>query len=141
MAVTINGTTGLVFNDNTTQATSPFAGGLGFRNRIINGAMVIDQRNAGASLSNEGYAVDRFNTFRDGTAVTVTSQRSTVAPTGFTNSLLFTTTSAGTQTTGNGVGIQQRVEGFNFADMMWGTANAQTVTLSFWVRSSLTGIS
>jgi hypothetical protein len=49
MSVTINGTSGLVFNDASTQATA--ATGFGFKNRIINGAMTIDQRNAGASVT------------------------------------------------------------------------------------------
>jgi len=110
-----------------------------FRNRIINGDMRIDQRNAGASVSNNGYAVDRFLSFRDAAAVSFTSQQSSVAPAGFINSVLSTVTSSGTQATNDGVGIQQRIEGLNVADLGWGTASAQSVTLSFWVRSSLTG--
>jgi hypothetical protein len=115
------------------------ASSVNFRNRIINGDMRIDQRNAGASVANNGYAVDRFLTFRDGASVAISAQRSTVAPVGFTNSLLHTTTTAGTQGSAEAVGVQQRVEGFNVADLGWGTANAQAVTLSFWTRSSLTG--
>ena len=114
-----------------------------FRNRIINGAMVIDQRNAGASVSfaasASGYTLDRFlvENVTDG-ALTV--QRSTVAPTGFTNSALITITTADAS-----LGATQRcrilqaIEGFNTADLGFGTANAKSVTLSFWVRSSLTG--
>jgi len=111
------------------------------RNLIINGAMVIDQRNGGASVNNNAYAVDRFLSFRDGTTLAFTSQRSTTVPSGagFVNSLLITTTTSGTAGAGEGMGFQQRIEGFNVANLMWGTANAKTVTLSFWVRSSLTG--
>jgi hypothetical protein len=113
-----------------------------FKNRIINGAMMIDQRNAGASVSMTNgvfaYAVDRTYAYKDTTAST-TAQRSTVAPTGFTNSFLFTTTTGGTVASGGQNFIQQAIEGFNVADLGWGTANAQPITISFWVRASLTG--
>ena len=113
---------------------------LAFKNRIINGDMRIDQRNAGASVSSNGsYPVDRFlvSYFADGT---FTSQRSTVAPTGFINSLLYTVGTADSNLgTAQYSNIRQRIEGFNTADLAWGTSNAQTVTLSFWVRSSVTG--
>jgi hypothetical protein len=65
---------------------------------------------------------------------------STTAPTGFINSLKFTTTTADTDLgTSQSVIVQQRIEGTNVADLAWGTASASPVTLSFWVRSSLTG--
>ena len=112
----------------------------GFKNRIINGAMVIDQRNNGASVTpTDGqFSVDRWKA-----SLNVSSkfslQRSTIAPAGFTNSLLATSLSAYSIGAGEVTGIMQLIEGFNVADLGWGTANAQTVTLSFWVRSSLTG--
>jgi hypothetical protein len=113
-----------------------------FKNRIINGAMVIDQRNAGASVtltSGGVYTVDRWQGFED-TDGTMTAQQSSTVPTGFTNSLVCTTTSADASLGATQFAlIQQKIEGFNFADLGWGTANAQTATLSFWVRSSLTG--
>ena len=111
------------------------------RNRIINGAMVIDQRNAGASITLSGasqYPIDRFIASLD-TAATVTAQQSSTAPTGFTNSLLISVTSGTAPSAGNENRITQRIEGFNTADLGFGTANASTVTLSFWVRCSLTG--
>jgi hypothetical protein len=112
---------------------------LGFRNRIINGAMVIDQRNAGASVStNNSFPVDRFFVV-EGTSATFTSQRSTTAPAGFTNSLLLTVGTGASAGASEQAQIRQAIEGFNIADLGWGTANAQTVTLSFQVRSSLTG--
>ena len=113
-----------------------------FRNRIINGAMVIDQRNAGASVTISGsraYYIDRWNASEttDGSA---TIQRVTDAPSGFTNSLKITITSADTSLGATQVlDVQQRIEGNNIADLGWGTASAKTVTLSFWVKSSLTG--
>ena len=114
----------------------------GFKNRIINGAMVIDQRNAGASASltsSQTYFVDRFFGVED-TDGTMTIQRSTTAPTGFINSLLMTTTSADASLGATQICyVGQKIEGLNVADFAWGTASAATVTISFWVRSSLTG--
>ena len=142
MTVSINGTNGLTFSDSSTQNTA--ATGFGFKNRIINGAMMIDQRNAGASvtINNTGnnFAVDRFLATGQTADGVFTVQRSTVAPAGFTNSLLATVTTADTSIGASQIYvIAQRVEGFNVADLGWGSSNAQTVTLSFWVRSSLTG--
>jgi hypothetical protein len=113
---------------------------LGFRNRLINGGMTVDQRNAGASVTptSSQYSLDRWNL-----SLTVASkfsfQQSTTAPTGFANSMLFTSTSAYSVGSSDFFLASQSIEGFNTADLIWGTANAQTVTLSFWVRSSLTG--
>jgi hypothetical protein len=115
----------------------------GFRNRILNGGMVIDQRNAGASVTpaNGDFTLDRW-------AVIVTQsskfsvQRnagSVTPPVGFSNYLGVTSLSAYSVTSGDIFALAQRIEGFNFADMSWGTANAQAITMSFWVRSSLTG--
>ena len=116
----------------------------GFRNRIINGDMRIDQRNAGASVTvnstTSAFPVDRFFATGQSTDGVFTVQRSSVAPTGFTNSVIVTVTTADAS-----IGASQRyfisqgVEGVNWADMMYGSASAQTATLSFWVRSSLTG--
>ena len=126
----------------------PFFGGstlgagnaTGMKNRLINGGMVIDQRNAGASvaISTGTYIVDRWNIYLNHTA-TMTGQRSTTVPNGFTNSLSATVgTGAATSSTDQSF-LRQKIEGFNTADLGWGTANAKTITLSFWVRSSLTG--
>ena len=120
----------------------PTSGSLSGRNRIINGDMRIDQRNAGASVtpsSSAVYPVDRWiaREFTDGSA---TAQQSTTAPAGFNNSVVYTVTSADSSLASNQFAdVQHRVEGFNVADLNWGTASAQTVTLSFWVRSSVTG--
>jgi hypothetical protein len=105
----------------------------GFKNRLINGNMVIDQRNAGAAVTVEGYSVDRWRSWIN---QTYSIQQVTDAPTGFSNSLRVTKTSTTQSTYGY---LIQYVEGFNFADMMFGTANAKTVTISFWVKSSVTG--
>jgi hypothetical protein len=117
--------------------------GFGFRNRIINGDMRIDQRNAGASVAagaGSTYStVDRWRTERSGGGA-FTIQQVTTAPTGFQNSALVTVTTVDSSiAAGDFYDIQQFIEGFNVADLGWGTASAQAVTLSFWVRSSVTG--
>ena len=117
-------------------------GFVGMKNRIINGAMVIDQRNAGASVTVNGaavYTVDRWQA-HDTTDGAYTAQQSSTAPAGFVKSLLLTVTSADTSLGATQYAfLTQPIEGFNIADLGWGTANAQTITISFWVRSSLTG--
>ena len=114
---------------------------LGTRNRIINGDMRIDQRNAGASvaLSNTTvFGVDRW-AIRTGTGTSNTAQRSTTAPAGFSHSTVITVgTGASPGTTGTNY-FAQAIEGFNVSDLAWGSASAKSLTLSFWVRSSLTG--
>lgn len=113
-----------------------------FRNRIINGAMMIDQRNNGASVSINGttlFPVDRFKITAGGGGV-ISASRSTTAPTGFVNSLSNTVSTADSSiAAGDIYVIDYFGEGFNTADLGFGTANAQPVTLSFWVRSSVTG--
>jgi hypothetical protein len=120
--------------------TGTTTGYYGFKNRIINGAMVIDQRNAGASVTptNGSYTLDRF-WYNATQASKATVQQSSIAPAGFVNSLLVTSSSAYSITSGDVFGIVQRIEGNNVADLGFGTASASTVTVSFWVRSSLTG--
>jgi hypothetical protein len=112
------------------------------RNRIINGAMVIDQRNAGASgTAINTYTLDRFAYFAAQTGKLTYQQNagSVTPPVGFANYLGFTSSSAYSVTSTDYFTIQQAIEGYNVADLGWGTANAKTVTLSFQVRSSLTG--
>lgn len=113
-----------------------------WRNRIINGDMRIDQRNAGASVTPDSvYTLDRWQAQNTQTGKFTVQQNagSVTPPTGFTNYLGVTSTSAYSVTSTDWFNICQPIEGFNCADLAWGTANAQTVTLSFWVRSSLTG--
>lgn len=117
----------------------------GFKNRIINGAMVIDQRNAGASVStssnSSAYTVDRWGIQYSQTSKFTIQQNagSVTPPTGFTNYLGVTSSSAYSVVSSDYFGVIQSIEGYNIAGLDWGTANAKTVTLSFWVRSSLTG--
>jgi hypothetical protein len=149
MSVTINGTSGIVFNDASTQNTA--ATGFGFKNRIINGAMMIDQRNAGTAVTSIGsagiYITDRWksfatNTWSTSTAVFAMQQNrgSVTPPSGFTNYLGVSTTTAAASLPATAThDLTQTIEGFNIADLAWGTASASPVTLSFWVRSNLTG--
>lgn len=142
MSLIVDGTTGVTFNDSSLQgaAASPYV----LKNRIINGDMRIDQRNAGASvtvLTTTGYTLDRWKTACDVSSKFSVQQNagSVTPPAGFTNYLGVTSLSAYSVPAGEIYGLQHHIEGYNVADLGWGTANAKTVTLSFWVRSSLTG--
>lgn len=119
----------------------PTEGSLSGRNRIINGDMRIDQRNAGASGTANQYTVDRFGYFGAAASKGTWQQNagSVTPPAGFTNYLGFTSSSAYTAGATEQFNLYQPLEGFNVSDLAWGTANAKTVTVSFWVRSSLTG--
>jgi hypothetical protein len=145
--LTLPATSGTILQSGTTVTeaqggTGTTTGYYGFKNRIINGAMVIDQRNAGASVtlaSGGTYTVDRWQGYEDTDGV-MTAQQNSSAPTGFINSLKLTTTTADSSLASTQFAlIQQKIEGFNISDLGWGTASAATVALSFWVRSSLTG--
>jgi len=137
--------------DGTSGITAPTYGGTvaseysvpvtAFKNRIINGGMVIDQRNAGASVTptaDSTYSVDRF-TNRLSQASKYSVQQVIDAPAGLYNSLKFTSLSAYTLTSTDFFGVDQRIEGNNWSDLDWGKATGVSVTLSFWVKSSLTG--
>jgi hypothetical protein len=117
---------------------------LGFKNRLINGDMRIDQRNAGASVTVNAlaqiFSVDRWYGAGQATDGVFTLQQSTDSPEGFNNSLKATVTTADASVGASQLYVlQHRIEGFNVADLGWGTANAKTVTLSFQVKSSVTG--
>ena len=136
--MTISGSSGLIFPDGSGQET-----GIG-RNRIINGDMVIDQRNAGASYTPTGaapYCLDRWKIdVAQSSKLTVQQNAGSVTPpAGFTNYLGVTSSSAYSIGASDYFVLRQVIEGYNIADLAWGTANAKTVTVSFWVRSSLTG--
>ena len=114
------------------------------RNRIQNGAMIIDQRNAGASVtlgSGLTYTLDRWQAQSEQASKYSVEQTITgvAAPVGFTNYLGATSLTAHTIVASDRYIVRQNIEGFNVADLGFGTANAKTITISFWVRSSLTG--
>jgi len=115
----------------------------GFKNRLINGNMTISQRNGTSSVTpTDGqYTLDRWVTYLTQTSkFTVQQDAGAVTPpAGFTDYLGVTSTSAYSVVSGDVFLLSQIIEGFNIADLGWGTASASPVTLSFWVRSSLTG--
>jgi hypothetical protein len=141
MTTIINGSSpSITFSDGSAQtsATRPF------QNRIINGAMVIDQRNAGASVTpttDSTYTLDRWKARLTQSSKYSVQQNagSVTPPVGFTNYLGVTSLSAYSVGASDFFVLQQVIEGFNVADLGFGTANAKTITISFWVRSSLTG--
>ena len=130
-------------NTTTINGYTPTESNMAGRNRIINGDMRIDQRNAGASVtpSDGQYTIDRWQGFAGVSSKYTVQQNagSVTPPTGFINYLGVTSSSAYSVGASERFAISQKIEGFNTADLAWGTANAQPVTLSFWVRSSLTG--
>jgi hypothetical protein len=118
-------------------AGSPY----GFKNRIINGAMVIDQRNAGASGTASEYNIDRWAYYGSQSSKGTWQQNagSVTPPPGFTNYLGFTSSSSYSTVTNDLFEFYQPIEGYSLADLGFGTSDAKQFTLSFWVRSSLTG--
>jgi hypothetical protein len=142
MTIILDGTTGITTP--TTSTTGEFVTSVtGFKNRLINGAMVIDQRNEGASITpgNGQYSVDRWQAaLSQASKYTVQQNAGSVTPpAGFSNYLGVTSLSAYSSGSGDFFFLRQFVEGFNFADMAFGTANASAIALSFKVYSSLTG--
>ena len=141
MTVAVSGDS-ITFPDNSVQATAPT--GFGFKNRIFNGNMAIDQRNVGASVNavtGGQYSLDRWNT-----SVTVSNRFSiqqnagaVATPAGFPNYLGVTSLLSTVLASSDFYAMRYQFEGFSTADLNWGTASASPVTLSFLVRSSLTG--
>ena len=123
--------------------TGTTVGYCGFKNKIINGQMQIDQRNAGASYTpvQNGYSLDRW-VCQVSQANKFTIQQnagSVTPPVGFKNYLGVTSSSSYSIGATDYFTLEQRIEGLNLSDLGWGTANAKTITLSFQVYSSLTG--
>jgi len=144
MPITLNGDTGI---------TTPTYGGAdtseylvpvtGFKNRIINGAMQIAQRGTSATgITVSGYyTIDRWRQGL-GSAGTWTQTQDTDVPSGqgFSNSLKLTCTTAKSSLGATDLAVfGQLIEAFNLQDLNYGTANAENVTLSFWIKSNKTG--
>jgi len=143
MTTIVDGQAGITFSDSSNQ---PTAGYTGFRNRIINGAMQIDQRNNGASQSygstGSTYCLDRFF-LGNSQASKITSQQnagSITPPPGLQSYIGMTVASAYTITSADTFYISQAIEAYNMYDFAWSTANAKTITFSFWVYSSIAGL-
>ena len=116
-------------------------GALSNRNKIINGAMTIDQRNAGAAVTPTAsqYFIDRFFAQLNVTSKFTTELATATPPVGFSTYLRVTSSSAYALASGDVAALGQPIEGFNCADLAWGTSSAKPAALSFWVRSTLTG--
>jgi hypothetical protein len=138
-STTLDSSAGLTFSDSSNQqyAAGPYV----LKNKLINGAMVIDQRNSGASGTASGFMVDRWQVGLSQASKLTWQQNagSVTPPVGYTNYLGFTSSSAYTVLTGDYFYFAQKIEGLNVSDLAWGTVNAKTITLSFQVYSSLTG--
>lgn len=138
-AMSINASQQVTFNNGANLPNT-----FGFKNRIINGGMVIDQRNAGAEVNpavSGTYYLDRWQA-ASGAASKFKIGRNAggvTPPAGFSNYLGCTSLSAYSVGAGEAFQVRQPVEANNVADLAWGTANAVGVTVSFWVYSSLTG--
>ena len=111
------------------------------KNRIINGAMVINQRGFSGTPTNGQYTLDRWYTgVAQASKLTISQNAGSVTPpVGFVNYLGITSSSAYSVTSTDYFYIEQLIEGLNVGDLAWGTANAKTVTVSAQVYSSLTG--
>lgn len=138
---TVTGAT--TFNSTVSINGANGSGYTGYKNRIINGGMVIDQRNNGASVTpaTTTYTLDRWFAINSLTSKYTVQQNaaSVTPPVGFTNYLGVTSLSSYSVGATESFELQQRIEGYNVSDLAWGTASAATITFSFWVRSSLTG--
>lgn len=115
-----------------------------FKNRIINGGMVIDQRNAGASVTNTTsnlFTLDRWECYGTVASKFTVQQNagSVTPPADYTNYLGVTSSSAYSIGSGDVFRVTHKIEGYNVSDLNWGGASAKSVTMSFWIRSSLTG--
>lgn len=132
--------TGTITSNGVT--TSPYT----MKNRIINGAMLIDQRNAGTVLTCSAgantYTVDRWQVENSTSSATCTAQQvsgNANTSQGYSQSLKLTVGTTGSATAAQVINLVQKIEGLNVQDLAWGTANAKSITVSFWVYSSLIG--
>ena len=132
MPIVIDGSNGITqadqFNSDST---------FGFKNRIINGAMVIAQRGTSAVTTDASFPVDRFQL--QVVNANLSLIQSSTAPAGFNYSIEATITSTTSTNVNDRSRLFQSIEGLNVADLNWGTANAKTITVSFWARSTVTG--
>lgn len=137
MSVTINGTNGVTFNDGTVQPSAAVG-----KNLIINGDMRINQRGNYSTTVNSTSvtpAVDRWLGRGKGSAGVFNILATAENSNGFNNHVVLDVTTASTPSGTDSYRFQQMIEGYNIARLNWGTASAKSITLSFWVKSTLTG--
>jgi hypothetical protein len=138
MSLLLNGTDGVTYNDGTLQSSAPVG-----KNLIINGDMRIAQRGTStASITSGGYyTTDRIQ-FYVATAGTWTMSQNTDVPSGqgFSYSTKVDCTTADASLGANDIiQLAQRIEGQNIQHLKYGTSNAESLTLSFWVKTNKTG--
>ena len=135
MSVAINGTNGITYNDGSLQPSAPVG-----KNLIINGNMTIDQRNSGSVTTpgNNIYTLDRWQTGLSQSSK-YSVQQVVDAPSGFYNSIKATVLATVSLGATDYFMLKHKIEGYNVADLNFGTASPETITLSFWVKSSVTG--
>jgi len=112
-------------------------GPLSFRNKIINGAMNVNQRNT--TVTATGYTLDRWK-YDSNVSSRVSIASATSNLTGFSSALQITSSGANTPASSDYQFLSQYIEGQNVADLAWGTSSAKTITISFWVKSSISGL-
>lgn len=141
---TLTSVPSITYSDNTAQTTA--AGGFGFKNRIINGDANINQRSPGTAFifnTTVAYFMDRWVGYQTANTATNFGQNYGATPPtaqGYPNCIAVNVPTAYTSFTATDYcGVYQQIEGYNIADLAWGTANAQPVSLSFWVKSPVTG--
>ena len=142
MTITLNGDSGITTPMyNGTVSANQVTPSVNMKNRIINGAMVIDQRNNGASVTPtaSAYTLDRWyaNISQSSKFSVQQNAGSVTTPAGFTNYLGITSLSAYSISSSDAFVVYQRIEGNNMADLGWGTSNAKPVTISFWAKCSV----
>ena len=117
--------------------TSVNGGQLSHRNRVINGAMEINQRASSYTATGEEYTLDRFE-HRTGSGFTfdTTTTQSTSAPAGFTKSLKITPDSTQTPSGSHNGMVGQLIEANNLVGFAHGTSSAKKSVLSFYAKSA-----
>ena len=130
----VTGTGNVVFSS----AIAPFTG----MSKIINGGMVLDQRNAGATSvpTASAYVIDRWVLgLTQSSKITIGQDYGGVSPpVGFAHYLGAKVTTTYAIGAGDAFDVTQRIEGLNCTDLNWGTANAKSITISFWFYSDQT---
>jgi len=111
----------------------------GRKNLVINGAMQVAQRGTSTFTGTNVYSLDRWASISNTTDYTV-QQSSTNPGYGFGNSILYTVTATKNPSGSTYASIQQRIESYVMSSLGWGTNYAKSITVSFWVRSSVPGI-
>ena len=115
-------------------------GALSNRNLIINGAMQVAQRGTTGTSTGGGYlSVDRFWYGRSGYTPSMTRSQEADGPSGFSNSHKVLTATAATVPVSGYASIFQSIEATSLQHLNYGSSDAAPITLSFWVKSNLTG--